>query len=389
MGNKHAHENKHDLNTALESYKNVYAAGSNISMQLGLDEPALAALKEKNDDDSDRVMEPVLLLRLSHVAKIAGGDDFCLALTKDGEIHVCGNNKYGQLGTGDTKNVAQWQVNHLSKSHKVHDVCCGSAHSLVLLSDGKLYSFGDNNHGQLGTGTTEQSLVPQLIAPHKHFCMIACGYDHNMALSTQNELYVWGRNSVSQLGLIHDEDVLAPKQNTYFNDLPVKALACGAEHSVVLLENGQVYAFGRNIYGQLGLHDHNKRTIPEQITALSTHTIAKISCGSNHTIVQDAKGTLYVFGYNYFGTLGLNHTNNVADPTALSITGHKVVHFVAFGESSAIFYDDGSVLTCGRNDCGQLGLGHVNDTHTFTKLKFAFKTKKMDAKWSNLFLFVE
>lgn len=82
MGNKHPHENKHDLETKLECYKNVHAAGSNINMQLGMDDAALASCKEKHDDDTDRITEPTLLLKLNHIAKIAGNSNDCSNIFK-------------------------------------------------------------------------------------------------------------------------------------------------------------------------------------------------------------------------------------------------------------------------------------------------------------------
>eukprot|EP01084_Bolivina_argentea_P088248 159347_1 len=120
-----------------------------------------------------------------------------------GKIYGWGDNKWGQLGCGDNNHKSTpYLLTSLYKYTPVH-ICVGGYHSLVLMDDGHVWSFGDNDCGQLGHGDASNINTPKLIESLKQYKIkhISCGSNHCIAISNDNNVFSWGDNDNSQCGL--------------------------------------------------------------------------------------------------------------------------------------------------------------------------------------------
>src|SRR5580693_9312142 len=135
---------------------------------------------------------------------------------------------------------------------------------------------------------------------------------------TEDGLYSFGYNNFGQLGLGNNTNQNIPHKITQFNSDTIVSIACGGNHSLVLIKDG-LYSFGNNYYGQLCLCNNTHQNIPHKITQFNSDTIVSIACGYFHSFVLTKDG-LYSFGYNNHGQLGLGNNTSQNIP-------HKIIQF--------------------------------------------------------------
>lgn len=250
-------------------------------------------------------------------------------------------------------------------------VAAGEFHTLYLTSQGHLYSCGSNEVGQLGRHTDSENSkgkTPASVEKLKEFKIsaVACGLQHSLALNEWGQPFSWGCNSMGQLGL-------DPKNESNSHDVPtivrllatksVVQIACGSYHSLALTNNGDLYAWGANSYGQCGLGTmSNKETVPQHIASLLGVPISLIACGSNHTFALSKSGAVFGWGKNTHGQLGLQHKDNRCYPSHLkSLRDVKICHITCGEDFTAFLTLDGGVFTCGNGEYGQTGHGTTRD----------------------------
>jgi len=188
----------------------------------------------------------------------------------------------------------------------------GEFHKIALTIDGKIYCWG---HGVLGNGSKSNfNNKPELNSylKDKQIIDVKCGDEHTLVLANNNEVFGWGRNKFGQVGNGSFDDVLVPIQVNKFLDEKVKGISCGSHHSMMLTESGHVYSWGDNLYGQLGMKIGMKSSnIPKQIK-LRGVKIAKISCGSNHSLLLSSDSHIYALAeYKFTGYLNKCDLNYV------------------------------------------------------------------------------
>ncbi|CAJ1461882.1 unnamed protein product [Effrenium voratum] len=177
--------------------------------------------------------------------------------------------------------------------------------------------------------------------------MVACGGDHSLLVTVDGQLWSCGRNDAGQLGLGHRDADASELQRLH---LPRPALqaACGADHSLVLLASGEVWGFGRGSEGQLGSGE--EALDPIRVATGASH----IACGADHSVYLDCCGRAFSFGENSSGQLGLGHCCRAEGPTEM-ILPRLAVDVDCGGTHTLILVDDLTVFGCGNNDKGQLG----------------------------------
>ncbi|PZC79028.1 hypothetical protein B5X24_HaOG216979 [Helicoverpa armigera] len=189
---------------------------------------------------------------------------------------------------------------------RVVDVACGRHHTLVLTENG-IYAAGDNSFGQLGVGLSWRggvgddarpagALLPVCL-PHQAsapIAIIAAGHYHSAAVDVGGRLYTWGWGVHGQLchGSIDDE--FSPKLVTKFQGRKVLSIGCGACHSVVLTQNGEVWASGAGVFGQLGSASRQKASIPRRVVL--PEPVRAIAVGYFHNLALTNSGAVYVWG---------------------------------------------------------------------------------------------
>jgi alpha-tubulin suppressor-like RCC1 family protein len=190
------------------------------------------------------------------------------------------------------------------KHVNVIEVACGAAFTAVLSRDGLLFTFGLNDYGQLGNGSTESTSAPQhiLFSGAAVVKAIACGAEHMMAISGDGSLFAWGNGCHGQLGVGFEVyDLPNPTPQSVVNiDAKVTGIACGKAHSVAVTELGEVFTFGCGAQGQLGHGDLENRHAPHPVEALgrsgSDVNVVDVACGGAHTVVRTDQRYIYVWG---------------------------------------------------------------------------------------------
>jgi alpha-tubulin suppressor-like RCC1 family protein len=222
---------------ALQSDGTVWAFGLNIYGDLG----------EGTGNEYD---SPTAISGFYGVSALGCGSWHTMGIyATGGYVYSTGYNGFGQLGRSSGSYSTPGQMDVVSG---VGAVAGGFDFSLMLLTDHTLYGTGSNNYGQLGNGQSGASATPSSITMPDDIAMIAAGYRHSLAVTTNGTLYVWGLNDWGQLGIGNTTNQGYPVANTGVGSYAVVSVAGGQAHSVVLMSDGTVYAWGLNNYGQLG-----------------------------------------------------------------------------------------------------------------------------------------
>jgi alpha-tubulin suppressor-like RCC1 family protein len=296
---------------------------------------------------------PVTVLNITSATAVACDGFSTVVLLANGTVRSFGQNNYGQLGVNDTTNrPTPVQVFGISSSATA--IACGYYTTIVLLADGTVRSFGRNDFGQLGVGDLTQRLTPvQVFGISSSATAIACVNYHTLVLLADGSVRTVGRNNSGQLGVADTVNRLIPVKVGVSGN----KVAGGAYHTAVVSNDGTVRTFGGNSEGQLGLGDTTSRLTPVQVTAFTSATV--VACGNFHTAVLLADGTVRTFGSNSDGGLGINVSGGTRQTPVpvLNVTNATAVTAGAF--HTVVLLADGTVRTFGFNPFGQLG---INDT---------------------------
>ena len=242
-------------------------------------------------------------------------------------------------------------------------VAAGYYHSMFLKSDGSLWAMGLNGNGQLGDGTYATNApsygtnYPEPIVASNITAIVGGGY-HSLILKNDGSLWAMGANANGQLGIGTFDDTNQPVLVT--NN--VTAVAAGLYHSLFLMSDGSLWAMGRDGDGQLG--DGTNRITPPYGVNLPVQVVASnvtvIAAGVYHSLFVKSDGSLWAMGYNYYGQLGdgtygsapFDGTNQPVQIVTSNVTA------IAAGVYHSLFVkSDGSLWAMGYNYYGQLGDG--------------------------------
>ena len=224
-------------------------------------------------------------------------------------------------------------------------IAAGDDFTVALRSDGTVWSWGKNTYGQLGTGIAfdqngrsnaaqeaAKNTPVQVIfrdgagaAINVNILSIAVGSNHVLAVTDEGKMYAWGLNNFGQLGVNNEVGAYStPQLVTAAGGQggtleKVARVAAGDEFSMALLENGSVYTWGNNTYGQLGINSYQKRTSPARLLGYNgggyMSSVAGIAAGGSHGMVIRSDGAVFSWGLNSSGQLGNGDTTNWNVPT--------------------------------------------------------------------------
>lgn len=186
----------------------------------------------------------------------------------------------------------------------------------------------------------------------KTIASISAGKGHTLALKEDGTVWAWGRNIFGQLGDGTYDNQESPVQVSDLSD--IVEITAGNYHSLAIASDGTVWAWGKNSYGQLGTGDREHKTTPIQVQRL--RNITAVAAGAEHSLALGEDGTIYAWGNNEYGQLGDGTSTNRDTPRSVSYLRNGEA-IGAGGHSSAAVRDDGTVQTWGANWSGQLGDG--------------------------------
>ena len=366
----------------LTSDGRIYAWGRNTSGELGIGTTLARSNVPIAVKTTGTPMDGKVVKQVEGGGRYEGSHS--IALASDGTVYTWGLNQYGQLGNNTTTNsrspIAVQVAGTPLAGKTIVQIAAGADHSLALDSDGALYAWGSNAYGQLGNGTTTNSSVPVAVKiagtplAGKTIVQIAAGANHNMVLTSDGAVYTWGWNYHGQLGnntKTNSNTIVAVQTiSTPIAGKKIVKIAAGQGHSLALTDDGMVYAWGRNDTGQLGNNATTDAMLPVAVTVtgtpMSNKTIVEIASGARHSLAIDSSGKVYAWGHNGSGQLGNNSTVNALTPVAVQAPADKNIIQVSgsgwLGASSSALASDGTVYSWGRGFDGQLGDGTNNDS---------------------------
>jgi len=297
---------------------------------------------------------PVEVNTLTNIAAVASGAYHSLALANDGKVWAWGKNDQGQLGDGTlSENHVPKQVVGLSN---IISIAAGFDYSLALKNDGTVWAWGGNMWGTLGDGSYTNRWQPVQVNNLSGVIFITAGTEHCLALKSDGTVWSWGWNAAGCLG---DGSAVAKRSTA----APISALsgitaiaANGSFHALALKNDGTVWTWGDNFYGQLGDGTFIEKSIPVQLASLTN--IAAIGTGERHSFAMRTDGSLWAWGWNGNGQLGVDFTFSFSQNSPVNVTLLSGVKRIAGGSFHSLAQRiDGSVYTMGNNVYGQLGDG--------------------------------
>ncbi|KAG1699264.1 hypothetical protein DVH05_014181 [Phytophthora capsici] len=327
--------------------------------------------------DSNTTTPTPFSCRWLHPLQLSCGKAHSAIVDVYSNLYCFGLGSNGQLGQGDDcleSSQEPIRVPHLT-STSVQFVACGANHTLCMSVDGRVYAWGDNSFGQIGTGMKTVQPVGSPFRVEKLVSVrgIASGGNQSFILTKTNVL-ACGSNVAGQLGLgdridrISFEhipffrkvyvaiDLLSEPSNGVCSEAEDVELCCGMYHTLAV-SGGRLYSWGVGDDGRLGHGDHESRLIPTLITSLKSTQIATAACGGSHSGAVAVSGDVFMWGNGSLGQLGLGKTRSRSVPTRVRVLQDAGVAHLSFGEwHSLALCRDGTLFAWGFGEEGQLGL---------------------------------
>lgn len=306
-------------------------------------------------------------------AKVASGEFHTVALRSDGTLWAWGSNQNGQLGMGNFADLAL--PTQIGKDKTWVDFAVGAYHTLAVNKAGQLFAWGRNFNGQIGDGTFVDTPTPmEILIPSSHltatvvptWTAVAAGADASVARLSNGELWSWGANFHGQLGrqtVGSGSSVSAPqtpgqvlllKPDHTVESATWSNFAAGGSQMLAIRTNGELYAWGSNLYGKLGIVSDRDAAAPTRVG--TDGDWERVAAGQDHSMAIRVNGTLWVWGGNGDGQLGDGSQTPRSQPVQVG-TGRDWVKLSAGKFSSYGIRTDGLLFGWGRNAEGQLGNG--------------------------------
>jgi alpha-tubulin suppressor-like RCC1 family protein len=291
--------NSHCL--ALKNNNTLWAWGRNSDGQVGVGSNA-AMFSSPQQIGSD-----------TNWSAISAGIEFCIALKSNGTLWSWGDNTYGQLG--DNSIVDKNAPVQIGTDTNWTQIAAGTDHVIALKSNGTLWAWGRNNVGQFGAASPTSSLVPIQIGTDTNWSKIAAGIEHSIAIKNDNTYWVWGGNTNGQFGNGTMTSSSTPTSISAFNN-PIQ-FSKGNQHSVVIKPDGTLWSAGGNTSGQLGNGNNTVQSSPVQENSSATNW-SFVTSKVSHTMAIKSNGELYAWGANLYGQLGDASASAKNVPTLIS-----------------------------------------------------------------------
>ena len=308
--------------------------------------------------------QPYMIEELKDITCISCGVNHVVVADVNGDVWVFGKNDNGQLGLG--LGHLEEVVSNVVKVDSLKDIIsvhCGYNYSMCIDSNGRVFSFGCGTDSPevLGLGLGYEDYfdvkvsIPTMIYTLQNLKItyVACGEDHSMFLSDNGDVYVCGSNRNGKLGLNDEklEETSTPILNPFLSN--IQQISCGHKHSMALSLEGELFVFGDNEYGQIGMNDIKEYIQP--IVVPSIPPIISISCGSEHSMILDSSHNVWTCGYNFDGQLGHGDLDEKREFTQIETISD--VELIKCGYSHSIIKTSTDIYGFGDNRCRQCNFG--------------------------------
>nr|CAG4717260.1 unnamed protein product [Naegleria fowleri] len=294
-----------------------------------------------HSDTNDRIKPTyVKALQGRNIKHVCMGNLHTLCLDDTGTVFAFGDYQYGQCGLekvdGFTSTPTPLPI--CTNGFKVTTIACGHWHSAIVSNDGQLLTFGRGEDGQLGFGDKSNRATPTRVKgvlDDYKIVDVACGLWHTMALTEEGYLFTWGNNTYGQCGHNNTDEYLLPAFVETFRNMPVKQIAAGSAHSGCITEgDGAVYMWGNGIYGQIGNNSNTHALSPMRVK-FGKLKAKQLVCGVNHAMTLMEDGSVYAWGAGTYGRLGINSEGDQRVPVRITFFDDKSVRTLGAGGSQS------------------------------------------------------
>ncbi|CAG9575570.1 unnamed protein product [Danaus chrysippus] len=313
-----------------------------------------------------KVKVPVFSPALSALrpVHIAGGSKTLFIVSHDGKLFACGEGTNGRLGLGHSNNVSTPRANPYLSHVLVRRVAVhsGGKHALALTADGKVYSWGEGEDGKLGHGNRITLEAPRLIESlaGERVISIACGSAHSACVTARGHLYTWGLGEYGRLGHGDDNIQLVPKMVEALANYRVIQVACGSRdaQTLALTACGKVFSWGDGDFGKLGRGGSDGCAIPMNVERLNSLGVTQVECGAQFSLALTRDGEVWTWGKGDYFRLGHGCDAHVRRPTLVeALRGRRVIHVAVGALHCLAVTSENQVWAWGDNDHGQQGNG--------------------------------
>lgn len=350
----------------------------------------------------------IALRDVSGVTPVIGADWDLLAagtdqLLEEGDLLIHDGNTPVRLPRGTNAQILQlidgrpaWRTQAVDPSRRVEKLATVNGHGSTsvrayLMTDGTIKACGMGTNFANGDPTGSHTYLPIRLAPmdcDKRFVEIFSGGMQHYALTENGEVWSWGYNNYGQLGHGDTVNRAQPRRIEYFvtNNIQIAKVIPSRpnyfDHASVLFltTDGKVYGCGYNNFGQLGNGTTANQLVPVRCGSLTNITCVSLSGMPHHAYAVESNGSLWVWGHNAQGQLGLGDTTTRQTPILHPSLNNAVKAIAAGGYTTAgsgptghglVLCDDGTIWTAGYNGYGQLGLGDTTNRASFTQIAHA------------------
>ena len=248
----------------------------------------------------------------ARIVMVAAGEYHSAASTSEGGVLTWGCGEFGRLGHGSGEDaIAPVKLGReLFGNSPVVMVSCGGYHTMAVTGAGRVFTFGEGAHGQLGHGDRNYRSFPTAITrlDHSRIVFVAAGYIHSGVVTSEGGVWTWGCGARARLGLCNERDQVVPRELVrQFSGSKVVMMSSGGAHTMFITTDGLLWACGYGGYGQLGLGDCANRSKPVRVGAGSSFELCQVvtvACGIAHTVAVTDGGKLWSWGRGYRGRLG-------------------------------------------------------------------------------------
>lgn len=333
---------------------------------------------------------PVQISNSFDWAAISCGVGFTGALKNNGELYTWGANLVGQLGNNtrlDSNMPTQIMTDKIFRN-----IFCGNFNSVAITNDGRLWMWGSNFNGHLGDNTRNARSSPvQTIAGGTTWVQASCSLTNSAGVKRDGTLWIWGENFSGNLGINAGLSYTGPAVLSVSS--PVQTIAggtnwssvnCGGGFVVATKKDGTLWTWGAGTFGQLGNGSATHKSSPVQ-TYYATNNWTSASAGQNHAAGIKSDGTLWLWGSNAYGQLGTNTIISSSQPLQ-TISGGTTWSQVSCGfYTTAALKSDGTLWVWGQNKFGQLGINSKDHRSSPTQmLIYGTNWSKVSAGWSTI-----
>ncbi|HEX7505457.1 MAG TPA: hypothetical protein VF550_01715 [Polyangia bacterium] len=290
--------------------------------------------------------------------EVVAGQTHSCAIRIDGTLTCWGNNASGQLGAATTSlSMVQTEV----AGNLWQSITTGSYQSCGIMTDGTLWCWGDNVNGQLGVGDTNGRPLPSQVTG-QGWSQVSSNYLHTCAMKQDGTLWCWGLSADLQIG---DSSLSVYDVPTQVAGTDWVQVTTGYYHTCALKKDATLWCWGGNYSGQLGnatvpVSNTSKVSVPTQVTGSAWKSV---SAGLSHTCAVALDGTLWCWGDNAHGQLGDKTQATKSTPVNIVVAGQSWVAAAAGASHTCAIAAGGSLWCWGDNTVGQLGIGS-NELHS-------------------------